>query len=315
MGIAPVARRIGASGPTKNSFFTSSLIWMSLSHARNIVSTQSQLDVCGAPTSTARCGTVPTVRHRASRSRRRARLRRTRKGRLTARRYRLRLRRGDEALHQHDQPLAARLRQVTQQRPGVVASARRAASARTSGTSGSRCRTWVRRSVASRRRSSSPRLSRSSTICTMLAPLTPMWRASSAWEIGPGRLQCRERAEVARLDAQRLERHRELAVHPVVDAGDQEADALAQRLGCVRREIDLGHLQEQATQLLALLEGEPGRDRVLQVLGVPTPAARGGGALAVCGSGRRSAGRRGCGPASPGPGRTGRPRPGPSSSG
>ena len=66
MEIAPVARRIGASGPTKNSFFTSSLIWMSLSQARSIVSTQSQLDVCGAPTSTARCGTVPTVRHRAS---------------------------------------------------------------------------------------------------------------------------------------------------------------------------------------------------------------------------------------------------------
>ena len=54
---APVERRIGPSGPLKNSFLTSSRTWTLLSQASSIVSTQSQLDVWGAPTRMPRLGT------------------------------------------------------------------------------------------------------------------------------------------------------------------------------------------------------------------------------------------------------------------
>ena len=234
---------------------------MSLSHARSMVSTQSQLDVCGAPTSTARCGTVPTVRHRASRSRRRARLRRTKKGRATARTYRLNLRRRDEPLHQRHQPPGARLRQVAEQRLRVQAGEPEA-SARTSGTSGSRCRTWVRRSVASRRRSTRPRLSRSSTICTTLAPLTPSVPGELGLGDRAGRLQGGEAAEVraarcrsgsrAATNSRCMRAWTRVTRKPMLSA---------QRLGSVGREVDLGDPERAASRSSSRSSsGEPGRD-------------------------------------------------------
>ena len=48
----------GASGPLKNDSLTSSRICTRLSQARSIVSTQSQFEVCGAPTRMPRLGTV-----------------------------------------------------------------------------------------------------------------------------------------------------------------------------------------------------------------------------------------------------------------
>ncbi len=50
---------------------------------------------------------------------------------------------------------------------------------------GVRCTSWVRRSDSSRRRSTSPCRSRSSTICTTVAPETPSIRASSLCETAP----------------------------------------------------------------------------------------------------------------------------------
>ena len=67
-GTPPVARSSGPSGPRKNSFLTSRRICTSLVQASSIVSTQSQLDVCGAPTRMPLRGTSPTARQRAARS-------------------------------------------------------------------------------------------------------------------------------------------------------------------------------------------------------------------------------------------------------
>ncbi len=78
---APVRRMNQPSGPLKNESFTSSRICTPLSQASSMVSTQSQFEVCGAPTRMPRRGTVPAVRQRASRSRARARARRTTNGR------------------------------------------------------------------------------------------------------------------------------------------------------------------------------------------------------------------------------------------
>ena len=56
----------------------------------------------------------------------------------------------------------------------------------------------------------------------------------------------------------------------------KEGDALPQGLGHVGGELDLRHHEEQPAQLFALGQGEAGRDRVLEVLGMATPPPCGG---------------------------------------
>ncbi|GEP35377.1 hypothetical protein NSZ01_31450 [Nocardioides szechwanensis] len=68
---------------------TSNRICTLLSQASSIVITQSQLDVCGAPTRIPLRGTVPVVFQRAARRTTRANVLRIRKRRPMARTYRV----------------------------------------------------------------------------------------------------------------------------------------------------------------------------------------------------------------------------------
>jgi hypothetical protein len=79
-GTAPVARMTGARGPAKNSFFTMIRGWRPWFQASSRAMTQSQLEVCGAPTTIPCRGKEPSVRHRARR-----RTARARRGRITMR--------------------------------------------------------------------------------------------------------------------------------------------------------------------------------------------------------------------------------------
>ena len=76
---APVARMRLPSGPLKKDSLTSSRILMLLSQASSWVMTQSQFEVCGAPTRMAVGGTSPTVFQRLSRRISRARFLRRKK--------------------------------------------------------------------------------------------------------------------------------------------------------------------------------------------------------------------------------------------
>ena len=67
------------TGPLKNESLTSSRILMLLSQASSWVMTQSQFEVCGAPTRIAVGGTSPTVFHPLRRRISRARFRRRKK--------------------------------------------------------------------------------------------------------------------------------------------------------------------------------------------------------------------------------------------
>ena len=182
-------------------------------------------------------------------------------------------------------------------------SARRAASGSppraTSSASGSRCRSWVRRSVSRRRRSTRPRRSMSSIICTTLAPLTPSDPASSACGTGPSAVRAARHAQVAGLDPQRLERGREVAVHPGVHPGDEEAPrSPAAARGSSGESSPSPRPEQQLAELLVLGDREDRRSARRR-------GPRRAGASAerrprprACGSARRSAGRRGCAPAS-----------------
>ena len=63
----PVTRSSGASGPRKSSRLIRTRAWTPWLQVSSSIATQSQLEVCGAPTRIPVRGTSPTVRQRASR--------------------------------------------------------------------------------------------------------------------------------------------------------------------------------------------------------------------------------------------------------